>query len=126
VSEKPTQVSEQTARGVLTVTWGVNRWAMVDFGGRSSQRQVRSWREFAALLSAAGVTADEAEREGRLLWSRRPSDQGAETSRPYGELWRATGLPAWGMGLILLAVLIAAVVSWYLLGPAVFRHRSGG
>ena len=120
MSERPSQVSEKTSRGTLTVTWGVNRWAMVDFGGRSSQRQVRNWREFADLLAAAGVTADEAEAEGRTLWSRRPSNQGAETSRPYGEMWRATSLPAWAIGLILLGFVSAIVFLYFWIGHTGF------
>jgi hypothetical protein len=78
----------ETGIGPLTVTWGVNGWVLVDATGRTDQRQVTSRHELADLLAGLGMTRAEAETEARSLWSTRPGDAAAETSRPYQELWR--------------------------------------
>ena len=62
-------------------------------------------RNFAGCLLAAEPYRNEAAAEARSLWHARPTDAASETSRPGEEMWRATGLPAWAVALVLLAVI---------------------
>jgi len=110
VSDKLPQATERTRFGELTVTWGVNDWVMIDLHGRSGQRQVKSWHELADLLVDVGFPRNEAAAEARSLWHARPTDAAAETSRPGEEMWKATGLPAWAVALVLLAVIAIYVL----------------
>jgi hypothetical protein len=102
--------SEQTSLGTVTVTWGFNRWALLDLAGRSLQRQVRSERDLVQLLASAGLPSVEAKAHGTSLWHARPKDAGIEAARPRQALWRATGLPAWAIALILVALIALFVL----------------
>ena len=86
------------------LTWGINRWVLVDGPAGSLQRQVSSRLELADLLVDAGVPGEEAERLAEAHWKERPRDAGEESSRRNEAMWRATGLPAWGVLLIVLAL----------------------
>jgi hypothetical protein len=110
MSDKVRQTTDATGVGPVTVTWGVNGWVMVETQGRSGQRQVRSRHDLADLLAGLGMPPSAAEEEARSLWHARPSDAAAETSRPYQEMWRATGLPPWAVAVILLGIIALYVL----------------
>jgi hypothetical protein len=100
---KPVEVD--TSVGRLSVEWGLNRWIAVDLGGRAGQRQVSSRRQLQRMLQELGVPSAEAGPAAASIWRTRPKDAGVESARPNQELWRATGLPAWAILLILLGLL---------------------
>jgi hypothetical protein len=111
---QPTRV--ETSRGTYAVTWGVNKWVLIDGGGVSMQRQVESQRDFARLLADTGLPVSEADTHAASVWRSRPSDAGiggVRSEDPLDEAswgsWRATtGLPSWV--LLLLTVIVVLVV----------------
>ena len=77
----------------LRVDWGVNRWVLVEQGGRDVQRQVSKPTELAvAIREVAGVPWEEALAEAERLWRKRPADAGALLARGRQSLVSATGL----------------------------------
>jgi hypothetical protein len=95
---------------VPELTWGINRWVLVDGPAGSLQRQVSSPHELADLLADAGVRAEEAERLAETYWHERPRDAGFETARRGEAMWRSTGLPAWAILLVVLGVVALYVL----------------
>jgi hypothetical protein len=100
-----------TSAGPLAVIWGINQWVLVDLRGKSLQRRVGSRRELTRLLTDAGLGPEEAQRLAASLWHERPRDAAMEALRPGQEMWRATGLPAWAILLILLLLIAVFVMS---------------
>jgi hypothetical protein len=112
---EPTQVA--TSRGTYGVTWGVNRWVLIDGGGVSLQRQVKSQRDLARLLVDAGLPVGEADTHAASVWRSRPSDAGIEGARPSDlESWdqaswhASTGLPSWAPIVVTAIVVLVFVV----------------
>ncbi len=112
-------ITRETSVGPLTADWGINRWILVETATQSAQRQVDSRRALAQLLADLGLPAAEARTHADALWHARPKDAGLADARPGEELWRATGLPAWGLLLVLAAVvaLFVAVRVVHLMPP---------
>lgn len=100
-----------TSAGPLAVIWGINQWVLVDLRGKSLQRRVGSRRELTRLLTDAGLGPEEAQRFAASLWHEWPRDAAMEAPRPGQEMWRATGLPAWAILLILLLLIAVFVMS---------------
>ena len=90
------------------LTWGINRWVLVDGPAGSVQRQVSSPAELGDLLVDAGVPPGEVDGLAAELWHGRPRDAGFESARRDEAMWRSTGLPAWAIFLLL--ALVAALL----------------
>ena len=113
---EPTRV--ETSRGTYAVTWGVNKWVLIDGGGVSMQRQVESQRDFARLLADTGLPVSEADTHAASVWRSRPSDAGiggVRSEDPFDETswgsWRAmTGLPSWVLLLLTVIVFLVVVI----------------
>ncbi|HZQ83144.1 MAG TPA: hypothetical protein VFB25_14305 [Gaiellaceae bacterium] len=101
---KPVQVRHDEA----TLTWGVNRWVMIEVDGTELQRQVTSAPQLSALLVEMGVTGATADSLAKEFWRQRPSDAGLGSARSGESMWRGSGLRWWQA----LAVLAAAILIW--------------
>jgi len=99
-----------TSLGAVGVTWGINRWVLVDTPSGSLQRQVAKRAAQRGWLVDAGLARDEAEELAATLWKRRPADAGIESASRDEAPWYATGLPTWAIFAILLAVVALYVV----------------
>jgi hypothetical protein len=95
------------------VTWGVNRWVLVDAGEHSLQRQVSTRGELAALLLEAGVDRDRADELASECWQARPGGAGSPSPTAGGSVWRATGLSRLTTLLVLLVVIGVFFVYFY-------------
>lgn len=98
----------------MTVSWGVNRWVLVEAPGGTLQRQVSSAAQLAALLMEMGVDRAGAEELAQRCWHERPHDAGLPAVRRREAVWKSTGLSA-GRVAVLLAVVVALVVAFWLL-----------
>jgi hypothetical protein len=65
----------------LRLSWGINRWVLVESLGGCLQRQVSSPAQLAALLNEMGVAYADAEDLAARCWQARPSDAGTKAPR---------------------------------------------
>lgn len=93
-----------TSAGPVSVTWGLNRWVLLETPAGSFQQQVSKPAQLALLLTEAGLAREEAGRVAAALWAERPADAALGAARRNEAMWRATGLPWWAVLGILLAV----------------------
>lgn len=96
----------------ITVSWGVNRWVLVEAPGGTLQRQVSSPAQLGALLMEMGVDRRGADELARRCWHERPADAAMLTVRRREAVWKSTGLSAGGAALLLAAVVALVVVLW--------------
>jgi hypothetical protein len=93
----------------IEVTWGVNRWVLLERGDTSHQVQTKNASALArAATSHFDIPDDRAKEWARAQWKTRPADAGAVGARAGESAHSATGLPWW----VVLVVLIAVVVGW--------------
>jgi hypothetical protein len=65
----------------VRLSWGINRWVLVEAREGSLQRQVSSPLQLAALLAEMGVAFDEADALASRFWHERPSDAATKAPR---------------------------------------------
>ena len=99
-----------TSIGTVDFQWGIHRWVMLRAPRGVSQRQISSRRELSAFLVDVGLTQDEAAALADRLWNDRPREADPAAPRRNEAAWRGTGLPAWAVGVVLLAVICAFVL----------------
>lgn len=95
--------------GDVQLTWGVNRWVLIEVGDDELQRQVSSADQLAALLVEMGVNGKRSRALARSFWRERPSDAALGLRRVNEAMWRSTGLGWWQAGPLLLALIVAYV-----------------
>jgi hypothetical protein len=108
---KSRQVIYPSSAGELQIEFGINRWVQIHLRGRDSvQQQVGKQTELEALLRDLGLGEIEAANAAAEAWLDRPSTAGFSEARGYDSAMRSTGLPQWGIALVVVGLIALFVV----------------
>ena len=95
----------ETSAGRVGVTFGINDWVVVeDRSGGRVQRQVKTPAQLGELLREGGIPFEEAHELAPRVWAERPADAGTTDAAGGESPWRAAGMSATAVGLLVLAI----------------------
>ena len=108
---KSGQAIYPSSAGELRIQFGINRWVQIDLPGHEQvQQQVGKQVELEALLRNLGLGETEAANAAAGAWVDRPSTAGFSEARGYESAMRSTGLPQWGIALVVVVLIALFVV----------------
>jgi len=108
---KSGQVVYPSSAGEVEIQFGINRWVQIHLRGRDSvQQQVGKQSELEAMLRELGLGKTEAANAASEAWLDRPSSAGFSGARSRESMMRGTGLPQWGIALVVVGLIALFVV----------------
>jgi hypothetical protein len=103
---KSGRVTYLSSAGDVEIQFGINRWVQIHLRGRDPvQQQVSKQSELEAVLRELGLGEIEAANAAAEAWVDRPSTAGFSEARAYESGMRSTGLPQWGIALVVVSLI---------------------
>ncbi len=108
---KSGRVTYASSAGEVEIQFGINRWVQIHLRGRDQvQQQVDKQKELEAVLRELGLGEIEAANAAAEAWLGRPSTAGFSEARSRESFMSATGLPQWGIALVVIGLIALFVV----------------
>lgn len=114
-SSSPDQ-NDKPASDPPQVTWGINRWVMIELDSRVDQRQVHTKSELNRFLLDFGISGSESSRLAETAWHERPET--AEETEPSSTqgLRRGFGASTWFVAAVVVLLVATPFILWLLDG----------